>query len=194
MKTLVIPQPYQPEEVSFPDRMDEIGALRVRAWRHEPGADPAFFTKSSWIEPLDESAFHWVILDQDRVVASARMSIHATIDEAPYANRLPAACRAALRGQTIASFNRLVVDPQFRGLGLSKRLDQARLQMAARCLVNRAVTSTQLVFRLNSLLKLGFTRFCELQNVPERPEWPLFFMEYDLHTRSSDGSATEHDR
>ncbi|MGV3558747.1 GNAT family N-acetyltransferase [Larkinella arboricola] len=194
MKTLVIPQPYQPEEVIFPDRMDEIGALRVLAWRHEPGADPAFFTKQSWIEPLDETAFHWIIRDQDRVVASARMSLHPTIEEAPYANLLPASCRAVLAGQTIASFNRLVVDPQFRGLGLSKRLDQARLQMAARHQVGRVVTSTQLAFRVNSLLKLGFSPFCELRNVPERPEWPLFFMEYNLHNRPADASATEHDR
>ena len=194
MKTENILQQYQPEEVLFPDRMDEIGALRVLAWRNEPGADQAFFSKLSWIEPLDETAFHWVIREKDRVVAAARMSIHEAIDAVPYAELLPAPCRAALAGQTIASFNRLVVDPQFRGLGLSTRLDQLRIQTAARYQADRIVTSTQLEFRLKSLLKLGFSPLCELQNVPERPGWPLFFMQYDLYSHPIDGRATELNR
>ncbi|RYE38173.1 MAG: hypothetical protein EOP21_12665, partial [Hyphomicrobiales bacterium] len=69
----MIAEKYCLEKVTYPNRMDEIGVLRVRAWINEPGANPLFFSKRTWIEPLDQTAYHWVITRNGVVVAAARM-------------------------------------------------------------------------------------------------------------------------
>ena len=186
----MITEKYCLEKVTYPDRMDEIGVLRVRAWINEPGADPIFFSKRTWIEPLDQTAYHWVITRNDVIVAAARMNIHETIETAPYSFLLPKnERRFQFENQRIASFSRMVIDPQFRGNGFAEKLDRARIRMAENKNVDVIVASTQLNFRIRALTKLGFSTVCELRNAPERPDWPLYFMEYDLKKQLADVPA-----
>ena len=166
-------------QVSFPSRMEEIGALRIRAWRNESGVDAQFFAQRTWVDALDQTAHHWILTRNDVVVASARMSFHDSLDGVPYSSLLPDAYRSRYAHKTIASINRLVVDPQFRGHGLAKRLDQARLSMARREGIDVVLAQPQLT-RLDALTNLGFSYICELAHTPEMPGRPLYFMELDL--------------
>ncbi|RRB07576.1 GNAT family N-acetyltransferase [Larkinella rosea] len=182
----IISETYRLEKVLYPNRMDEIGVLRVRAWINEPGADPIFFSRRAWIEPLDQTAFHWIITRNNVIVAAARMNIHETIATAPYSWLLPKEERFRFENQKIASFSRMVIDPQFRGNGFAEQLDRARIRMAEKKSVDVIVASTQLNFRIRALTKLGFSTACELHNAPERPDWPLYFMQYDLKKQLAD--------
>ncbi len=166
-------------KVDYPHRIGEIGALRIRAWRNEPGVDPRFFAQSTWIEPLDQTAHHWVVTHNDEVVAAARMTFHSTIDDVPYMQLVPTEHRQALRHRSLASINRLVVDPRFRGRGLARQLDLVRLDLARQLGAEVVVAQPQLS-RLNSLSRLGFDHLCGLNSTPEMPERPLFFMQLAL--------------
>lgn len=167
---------YCISQVSFPERIQEIGALRIRAWREEPGINADFFAKRTWIEAIDYMACHWIITKNDRIVAAARMSFHDSLMNVPYASLLPELCRPKYTQKTLASINRLVVDPRFRGLGLARQLDQARLNMAREKGVDYVLAQPQQT-RLSALTKQGFQYVCELPHIPEMPDRQLFFME-----------------
>jgi len=176
----MIDERFHLEQVPFSDLEYEIGSLRVRAWRNEPAVDKTYFARPTLIESLDKKSQHWVITKDDIVVAAARMSFHTDMETVPYAPLLPPECWAQFANKAIASFNRMVVDPRFRGQGLANALDQVRVEQARRANMDVIVGATQLTYRVESLRKLGFTYHCELYNTPERPNWPLFFMSYDL--------------
>ncbi|MDB5240963.1 MAG: hypothetical protein JWP57_1588 [Spirosoma sp.] len=170
---------YCISQVSFPERIQEIGALRIRAWRNEPGINADFFAKRTWVEAIDHTACHWIITKNNRIVAAARMSLHDSLQNVPYASLLPDVYRPKYGHKTVASINRLVVDPRFRGLGLARLLDQARLDMAQDKGVDYVLAQPQQT-RLKALTKLGFSYICELPHIPEMPERQLFFMELEL--------------
>lgn len=121
-----------------PILLEEIGRLRVIAWC-------TVIEKASeldiWLDAFDPAARHWVVFQGNSVVAAARMTIHPSLDEVPdaesYAGMFPEPPAAP-----IASLNRLVVHPSARGQGLSKALDQARLEAAERLGCRSALLST----------------------------------------------------
>lgn len=178
-KVVMLDDAYCLTQVWFPERIPEIGALRIRAWRDEQGIDPNFFARRTWVDPLDQTACHWVVTRHNAVVASARMSFHDTLESVPYASLVPDIYWSHYAHKSIASINRLVVDPRFRGRGLAKLLDQARLDMAMSKGIDVVLAQPQIT-RLTALNKLGFSYVCELPSTPEMPDRRLFFMELDL--------------
>lgn len=176
---VMLDEPYTLTEVAFPDRIAEIGALRIRAWSSEPGIDPVFFSQRTWIDALDHTSRHWIVTLQNKVVAAARMSFHDSLNDVPYASLLPHKYCTRYERKRLVSINRLVVDPQFRGRGLAKVLDKVRLNRAMEKGVDIILAQPQLS-RLSALDKLGFSYLCELPPTPELPGRPLFFMEMDL--------------
>jgi GNAT superfamily N-acetyltransferase len=90
-----------------------------------------------------------------RVVASGRLTIGAHIADLPdpelYAG-LPWNCACS-----VASINRLVVDPDFAGNGLSRLIDEARVAFADEMGVSLLLATTFAgPSRLAALEKLGF--------------------------------------
>jgi len=106
--------------------MDRITALRIEAWRTFIPIEPEV---TSWTDPFDPLARHWVILDGDVLAASGRLSIHKRLEDVPDCE--------VYRGMfnspppsPIAVIGRLVVHPRYRGRGLSTWLDQTRITAA----------------------------------------------------------------
>jgi hypothetical protein len=170
--------PFNLEQVSARTHGETIGRLRVQAWRNERGIDPIFFARPSWVEELDHHAQHWVITNEGVVVAAARLSLHTSLADVPYAYLLPAAARQPFAGHLIASLSRMVVSPHYRGHHFSTVLDQVRITAALAAGATALTGATQLGFRQKALTALGFSTLCELRNAPERPDWPLHFMVY----------------
>jgi GNAT superfamily N-acetyltransferase len=117
-------------EVHYPDRIMDIGRFRIKGWKNENGIDPAFFSNDYWLDDIDQRAFHWIVTHRDRIVASARLSMHDSLDDVPYAQLLKPRHRLYFENKRLASINRLVVDPEFRREGLSLLLDQVRIDRA----------------------------------------------------------------
>ncbi len=58
-----------------PERLDEMFRLRLTVWLGE-GADPAAFPEGQWRDASDLKRRHWIVINDDRVVATASLSIH----------------------------------------------------------------------------------------------------------------------
>jgi SAM-dependent methyltransferase len=83
------------------------------------------------------------------------MSVHQRIEEVPDAGVYEGVFAEPPAGP-IASFNRLVVHPRRRGRGLSRKLDEVRLNSAANCGCRSAILETHSPGRLDHVKTLGF--------------------------------------
>ncbi len=122
-----------------PSRLQEIYDLRLTAWEGSSRNDivnKSLFPKG-WKDALDESAIHWVVLDdKDTIIAAARLNIVHSLESLPYHHatahlHLPS-------GFPFAFFSRLVVHPQFRKNGLGRALYEERSEF---CLENNIIWS-----------------------------------------------------
>lgn len=147
-----------PGENGIDELLGGIGSLRHAVWA-DGGMDMTnSLSNSGWIEEIDKDAYLWAIYDDDRVIASARLTIHLSTESLPEA---PLYTRHHdLFPAPIASFNRLVVLEAFRGLKLSHYLDQIRVdksrEIGAKCI---ALDCPE--FRAESLRKRGFAQIGE---------------------------------
>ncbi|MEA3188060.1 MAG: hypothetical protein QOD99_1890 [Chthoniobacter sp.] len=118
--------------------LQKIGRLRVEAWQTKTSRAAEMET---WIDEFDLTARHWVVFQNGLPVAAARLSVHEALEDIPDAESYLGVFRKNPPA-LIASLNRLVVAPCARGLGLSKRLDVARLRAAEQMGCRSAVLST----------------------------------------------------
>ena len=116
--------------------LEKVYAMRVIAWRTNMNLPAGV---AAWKDSFDDSAQHWAIMTGDVPIAAARITVHNYPDEVPDAEVYNGLI--AKVSSPICSFNRLVVHPLYRGLGLSRRLDQVRLA-AAKTLGCRSVIIT----------------------------------------------------
>jgi predicted GNAT family N-acyltransferase len=132
-----------------------IGKLRVAAWRTEGGTPSIAAVGDCWLDHHDEHAIHFMLRRGDVLAAAARMCVHESLDDAPDAFALETAERPI--PLPAAFFNRLVVEPGFRGQGLSDALDRERLHAASALRVRSVVVTTQAPHRITKLSALGFS-------------------------------------
>lgn len=136
------------------DCLDQVGRLRVAAWKTETGATPEM---ECWVDPVDRvpGTHLFAIFAGDRIVASARLTVHARLDEAPdapvYAGVLTEPPLAP-----IAVLSRLVVHPDHRRMGYGTALDQYRIERARELGCRTIVGSSSAPRRIAQLEALGF--------------------------------------
>jgi hypothetical protein len=159
-------------EVKYPDFINEIGEMRVICWKDEQGVDSNLFSKKSWLEKIDETAFHWIVFKNNAMVASARFSIHSNIEDAPY-GKIISNMNLPL-STPIGSINRLVVLPEYRHLGISKHVDSIRLEKAKQLGVKHVLAQPRDI-RVNPLISQGFNMVGEFF-MREYPGLPFFLM------------------
>lgn len=122
-------QSLKPELLTDISRLQEIYDLRLNVWEHSGKSKfvNRKFYPNGWYDHLDEFAFHWIVLNtQNKIIASARLNIFNSLEEFPY--HLSVKNFSLPDVMPFAFFSRLVVDPQYRQNGLSKKLytDRAR--------------------------------------------------------------------
>lgn len=186
--------PTMPElslsEVFFPDWIMDIGRFRIQGWKNEEGVNPDFFSKEAWIDDLDQRANHWIVTHDRQIVAAARLSLHESLYDVPYAKLLKPEHRKLFTHQRVASINRLVVDPAYRGLGLASILDRIRIERAVAQQADTVIAFPQYT-RLNPLQRQGFVLLDQLENIPEMPERPFFAMALTLRSKPQANQGSE---
>jgi GNAT superfamily N-acetyltransferase len=99
--------------------------LRYEVWSMA-GAEISPDCVGSIRDSFDESALHWGAFEGERMVGSARLTIHKKLASAPDSSlfeNFPIPC-------PVASINRMVILPEFRRLGIARAIDRLRIQEA----------------------------------------------------------------
>lgn len=139
--------------------LEEIGRLRILAWRAS-GELPSFAPHTdTWLDEHDIHALNFVVLFQGQPVAAARMCVHVSVQDLPDLASLSG--YADLISTPVAAFTRLVVDPTFRGRGLSRQLDLVRLAAAQADGCRSALGVTHVPTRMMQLAEMNFTNLGE---------------------------------
>jgi GNAT superfamily N-acetyltransferase len=111
-----------------PAVLDAILRLRLRGWAPQV---PVPLTLADVIDEFEPAARHWAIFDGAVLAAAARLSIHQSADDVP-----EAICMSGVFPEPPAApigfLSRLVVAPEYRGRGLSRQLDEIRIDAAQR--------------------------------------------------------------
>lgn len=108
-------------------RLPEIYGLRLNVWEHSGANEFVNRTlyPNGWYDDLDERAFHWAIFNgENRIVASARLHLFYSLEDFPYYQSVKNFLLPSVL--PFAFFSRLVVEPQYRQNGLSRKLFNAR--------------------------------------------------------------------
>ena len=149
-----IPSGYELRLVG-PEHIDEIGILRAYVWSlHSAFSKSLLDNSGRFLDKWEVQSYHFAIFlsDSKTIVASARLTIGENPTEVPYAQVLEDAGHKF--SYPLAVISRLVVHPDHRGRGLSKLLDNVRLQCArekgSKVIVGISFT------REDALINLGF--------------------------------------
>jgi GNAT superfamily N-acetyltransferase len=113
--------------------------LRLSVWLGE-GADPDAFPDGEWRDERDRSRVHWIVLNEDRVVATASLSMHDTLADVEEGDVY---VRAGLASAgVVAAPARVTVSAECRGRGIAQQLldvqDAAARQAGATLAVRQA--------------------------------------------------------
>jgi GNAT superfamily N-acetyltransferase len=111
-----------------PRQIDAICRLRARVWRVANGIAQNAFPDGVWRDPYDDLAVHWMVHDEGRLIAAARLLLHERIEDAIEAFQY---ARYAIRWQgLIAAPDHVVVCPSAQGRGIASLLLAAQEEMA----------------------------------------------------------------
>ena len=151
-----------------PERLAEMFRLRATVWIHE-GADPAAFPGGEWREPRDASRLHWIALDNDRVVATASLSLHAQLADVEEGHVYLDAKLSS--SGPVAAPARLTIAPEYRGGRLVRALldaqDAAAVASGATLSVRQASPSLRPMLERRGWVAHGAG--------PVDPRFPVFF-------------------
>jgi hypothetical protein len=137
------------------DTLAIVGRLRIIAWEAS-GPRPKMAPKvgDTWIDSHDDHAHHWIVMEEGRIVAAARMCVHSKLSELPDCEDL-VSCEDKLFWP-VASINRLVIHPECRRGGLAALFDAARIGLAVQLGAKSAVGCVHAEERMRGLGDLGF--------------------------------------
>jgi len=144
------------------------------------GADLHLEQSGKIADSLDETAFHWGAYSNGRLVASARLSIHEVLENAPDGHlfeKLSVPC-------PVADINRMVVRPEYRRIGIARAIDGLRIQKAresgCRTIIAGPVKEIATIARLRSY---GFI-FIEVDGIAKWGDVPITGAYLDLEVGS----------
>ena len=146
----MMPLLLKPIILTDKSRLKEIYQLRVFAWEN---SENSRFVNSrvfpdGWKDDFDDSATHWIIEADNRIIASARVYV-ANVKDNVMANRYETIVPCAF-------LSRLVVHPDHRKQGITHLMDNARLQFLKDENMARFVNVYVNRERILAFLRFGF--------------------------------------
>ena len=142
----------EPIEIEREEVLERIYSFRAEVWQHD-GVSPDLFPGGRWNDEHDNHAIQWAIFRGEEIVAAARICTHFTVSQLPDGNLFSSTETNLL----VASFNRLVVHPCSRGLGLARSLDDVRIERAKRLGCSSVFLTTSSDARMAALRRRGFS-------------------------------------
>ncbi|PHR49177.1 MAG: hypothetical protein COA32_03765 [Fluviicola sp.] len=110
------------------ERLDEIKKLRVLAYAKSKYSE--FINIDSYpngfSDKLDGRSVHFVIEKQKTIIAAARLTLVHSLSELPYSNIFSDSGIPNIK--PFWFFSKMVVSPDYKGLGLRSKIDQKRFE------------------------------------------------------------------
>jgi len=142
-----------PSSAEFLGLASEIGALRSEVWQSSGMKTSVNTGFGPTLDEWDQSAEHWLVYEDYRLVVSARLSTHWDLSELEYFEDYPP---VPYNGGKIGYYGRLVVRRDMKDRrGVAAKIDQLRYEKAKErgCeLVLAAVTP----WRVANMLAAGY--------------------------------------
>lgn len=170
-----MPDGFRLMKATYPAFIHEMGKLRINAWEGVPGVNPEVLSQEEWLEDNDKVGWHWLMLKGDEIAASSRMTLHHDIKEVPQVQYLPKSANLSALQFPVASMNRLVVHPDFRGRGFARRMDYIRMNAAAEAGA-KTIVAGPIDSRIPLFIEYGFKYICHMNSTPELPGISIDFM------------------
>lgn len=134
---------------------DTVGLFRRDVWVGEGVSSSWLGEQQVWLDSVDDKAFHWMILCDGEIVATARLSLHDSLEH--YSALEHSAHDPVELEDPVAVLGRLVVKREFRGRGIASWLDAERVRRATQLGAKVAVAYAAPGNRIKALESLGFT-------------------------------------
>jgi GNAT superfamily N-acetyltransferase len=150
-----------PEEVRFNSFDSEIITLREKVWNFSEKYVAEKYFKNNFSDKYDPLAFHWIVRDEGKIIASSRLSYHDEIIQIPDVQYIEKGLLKQLI-TPVGSINRLVIDPEWQGHGIGKIMDRVRFDKC-RALQCRTIIGITHGRRCHQLLGYGFIRLAYLK-------------------------------
>jgi predicted GNAT family N-acyltransferase len=148
-----------PELLIDKSRIQEIYDLRVRAYENSPKSNyvNAKLFPTGWKDDFDESedTFHFIVQDNNKIVASGRVAMIHPIEKSTWFVNVFEKY-ALLKEKPFAYFSRLVVDKEYRKMGIPDSMDRVRINFLRKNNVAKYAIGWATPDRHPSLLKYGF--------------------------------------
>jgi predicted GNAT family N-acyltransferase len=147
---------FKPQLLTDKSRLQEIYDLRVTAYEHSPKS--VYVNRQTfpngWSDDLDEldNTIHWIIEDENKIIASARLAILENIEDTNEEFdkfELPAE-------RPFAYWSRLVVHPDYRRTTAMMMLDSIRKKYLFENTEIKFAISCVTEDRSKALLRIGF--------------------------------------
>ncbi len=144
--------------LSDTSKLQEIYDLRVNAYENSEQSSHVNKTiyPNGWSDDLDEKegAFHWVVMDNDKIVASARLVTLKNLEETDgefedYTHFIPLE-------RPFVYWSRLVVHPNYRRQGIRIELDKIRREFLIKNPHIKFALTSVVETRKKHLLELDF--------------------------------------
>lgn len=145
-----------PEILTGKTRLQEIYNLRVIAYENSPQSNSVNrkIYPNGWSDHLDEleNTIHWIVIDDGKIIASARLAILKNLVE----TNEELGSFGLTDNVSFAYWSRLVVHPDYRRTRTMMRLDAARKEYIDNNKQIKFALSCVIDARAKSLLRLGF--------------------------------------
>lgn len=173
---------YRLVECQQPDTaiIAELRKLRIEAWAHylpEDLYDEIVQRVHSTIDDhADATAYHYLVYEQDQIVAASRINYYAGWEDHPFYPFAPVKELPALNGP-LGYLSRLVVSPMHQKQGLAHLLDTTRVNKARAMFEYGGLAVEVADDRFNSLNKSGFGilgNYISMHQLNPKPTFLLF--------------------
>lgn len=134
--------------------LEEIGALRFELW-NAAASNLSRTSPKAWLDRVDKEAMHFLVFNNDEVVAAARLSIHHHIDDIPEHEAIISCFPDWAPTFPVGHLGRLVVHPSARSNGIATKLDADRIDYCGSKNV-ATIVGAAISWRTDALKKLGF--------------------------------------